>query len=359
MQVDRETVARYESQAPELLDSVTSGEAEYIMKRDAETDYCVKFDQGWCSIHQDRGTDFLGDACHFFPRVTRQLGSQVLQTATLSCPEIARLALVPSTSPQFREVTQERLPFTLQNYLDDKMAEEEALSIHQSFLNYVLEDDAPVSQLIARLHSVSESLAMVDRGTWAMAVDFYLKNADNRLSTPETQAEDYLLIYQALAGLVVAAGKEKQPRLKEVLTTMKHALDIQDDAAKGGIVGIGEHTAQNINQLKEGWQFVDSQWQPFFKHWLHTQLSMALFPFSGFGNTMADRMCIIGVRYATLKLALQCHLFQHQVLTMEDAIRITQTLARFLDHLAEPELSLSIYTETGWTKTARLWGVCA
>ena len=51
MQLDPVRKKLYEKEAPELMDAVTSGEAELIMKRDPETDYCVKFDDGWCSIH--------------------------------------------------------------------------------------------------------------------------------------------------------------------------------------------------------------------------------------------------------------------------------------------------------------------
>src|ERR1043165_3275808 len=85
MQLTQETLEKYKQEAPELVDAVTSGEAELIMRRDPVTDTCVKFEQGWCSIHRDYGDAFLGDACHFFPRITRALGATILTTATLSC----------------------------------------------------------------------------------------------------------------------------------------------------------------------------------------------------------------------------------------------------------------------------------
>jgi lysine-N-methylase len=116
MQITAETLQKYEKDAPELLEVVTTDTATnvMIMKRDAGTDYCVKYSEGWCGVHQQYGTDFLGDACHFYPRSTRQLGQHVVMNASLSCPEVVRLALYDEkadASYSIQPVT--RLPFSL------------------------------------------------------------------------------------------------------------------------------------------------------------------------------------------------------------------------------------------------------
>src|SRR5579885_2432723 len=72
MQLDAAMRARYASEAPELLEAVADdGAGGFIMKRDPQTDFCVKFENGLCGIQQKYGTAFLGDACHFYPRSTR------------------------------------------------------------------------------------------------------------------------------------------------------------------------------------------------------------------------------------------------------------------------------------------------
>lgn len=357
MQVDEATVARYKEQAPELMDNITSGEAAHIMKRDEETDYCLKFDDGWCGIHASKGSDFLGDACHFFPRISRQLGDQVVQTASVSCPEVARLALLNPPEEPWHETENGRLPYSLANYLPTGIEAEKALTTHEAFLTAAMAEDAPVGKIIARIHAVASSMMLVDEATWPMAVEFYLKSADTRLTQPQKGEYDAMQLFHALAGLEGAAKRSStRARLEAVLTTIKQALDVQVDA-ETGVIHASNQTAQNIETMQEGWQFVDEQWQPYFKRLLHTELEMALFPFSGFGETLADRITIIGVRIATLRLALQSHLFVNQTLTEEEAITITQSIARFLDHLADPTLSMGIYNETGWTKTERLWGL--
>lgn len=360
MQVDKATVERYEKHAPELLEFVTSGEAEHIMKRDGETDYCVKYDKGWCGIHASKGTEYLGDACHFFPRITRQLGSQTtMQTASLSCPEVARQALLGAAPQLWHKTEDGRLPFSLRNYLPDELPEEEkALAVHEAFLVAATDDETGLGHLIAKLHTVAQAMEKIDKATWPMAVGFYLNSADSRLKEPISEPNDRIHLYHSLAGLVGASKKTNRPRLQAVLDTLQQALDVTVQDGTGNIE-IGSKYLDNQQAMDEAWQFIEAQWEPYLKRVLRTELEMALFPFSGFGETLSDRIAIIGVRIATLKLALKSHLLIHQTLTEAEAITITQSLARFLDHLADPTLSMQIYTETGWVKTERLWGLFA
>src|SRR5579871_6894344 len=73
MQLDNATYERYRARSPELLEAVSGEEGQRIMRRDPKTDFCVKFDGGLCGIQKQHGENFLGDACYFYPRVTRRL----------------------------------------------------------------------------------------------------------------------------------------------------------------------------------------------------------------------------------------------------------------------------------------------
>ncbi|MAR56077.1 MAG: hypothetical protein CMM93_02745 [Rickettsiales bacterium] len=354
MQLTQETVNKYKSDAPELLEAVTSGEAAHIMKRDPNTDYCVKYDQGWCGIHAQYGTDFLGDACHFFPRVTRQLGEASLMTASLSCPEVARLTLLEADAFAIVESSIDRLPFSLKHYVPEGLTSEQTLAIHQACLAMV--DDAPSAErALAWLRSVAESLPCIDLASWPMAVPFYLKQADSRLPNAEPKAEDPFNLVHALQGLISAAKTTARPRLEQTLQEMASALHIALD--------IQTRSFQTAPDSWQAWQIMEEYWElecaeamaPILKRWLQAQLSVAFFPFAGLGESMVDRVTILGVRFATVKLALMaaCRR-QKQVIDSNEVIRIVQSLSRFLDHLADPTLSLQIYAETGWTREARL-----
>jgi lysine-N-methylase len=363
MQVDDDTFAHYQKNTPELLDAVVVGEAEHVMRRDPETDYCVKFSDGWCSIQQTYGEDALGDACYFFPRVTRLLGGTLLQTASLSCPEIARLALFEENSSRSHYEAEDdvaRLPLTLRDYLPSALQAEDALAIHRAFLVAASSETVSVEQMIAQLHSVAQSLACLDMTSWASAVDFYLNTAATRLPSAESHLADPFNLFYALSGLVAATTPTKRPRLDLVLNTMREALALTEGAsslAEGQSVPLTPFHLERYRVMQQQWVSENARLQPLFRRWLQVQLKAALFPFSGFGDSLPNRVAIMGIRFATLKLALQCHLFQHQTLSDEALLTIAQSLSRFMDHLADPAFSVRIYEETGWLRLDRLRGI--
>lgn len=357
MQVDAATVTGYLQGIPELMDAITTGEAELIMKRAPKTDYCVKYEAGWCGIHKKYGTNYLGDACHFFPRVTRKLGDTAIQSASLSCPEVARLALFGNNPFEIHSETTERLPHTLRDYLPAALTTEQAVDIHQSFITAAGAADATAERILCRIHSVAQSLESLDITTWPAATAFYLKSADGRLPPSESQPSDAFNLLYALAGLVAAAQKSARPRLETIITDIENALAIAEPACAGEVLSISTTSLERNRQMQVKWQEASHTVQPLLKRWLQAQLSNALFPFAGFGDTLAHRIAIIAIRFATLKLALMAELSLRNSLSEEAIIRIAQSLARFMDHLADPTLSLKIYTETDWLKPARLRGL--
>ena len=92
---------------------------------------------------------------------------------------------------------------------------------------------------------------------------------------------------------------------------------------------------------------------PILKRWLQAQITMSSFPFSGFGRDLQERAVTLAIRFATLRLALM----SAPSLEQSEVIRIVQSFSRFIDHLADPELSMLAYKELGWTSLARLRGV--
>ncbi|MGE3713912.1 MAG: flagellin lysine-N-methylase, partial [Alphaproteobacteria bacterium] len=226
MQLDEATLDKYKQEAPDFLDAVEqSEESPWIMRKDKVSGYCVKFESGWCGIHKQKGSDFLGDACFFYPRITRALGDDVVQSAALSCPEIARLVLQQEDPFALLAEYMQRLPHTMKHYLPDELATEDALAVHQAFMTAAMADDASAEQNLARIASVSRSIALIDIKSWPQAVPFYIKNSDARLPEPVGEATDAFNLLLALAGLIVASQKPIPDRLHETIACMEEMLD--------------------------------------------------------------------------------------------------------------------------------------
>lgn len=355
MQVDQSTADRYAQSAPELLQFLSGTGESCIMQRDALTDYCVKFENGLCGIQKRYGETFLGDACFFYPRMTRALGQSLVMTGALSCPEITRLALFGSNAFEWTESKSERLPQSLVNYLPDSLSEEQAFAIHNAFIAHALSDTRSAARSLMQVYSVAESLENLPVAAWPDAVPFYLEHADSRLQQPEPSDTDPFFLLQALCGLIAAAKKGQQERLMRNVRLMETALHvtIQWDTLAIAHLPDSRHAAR---ALEDDWNKKwDTHFAPLLRRYLAAQLSLALFPFAGLGDTLANRMAIIGVRFATVRLALMSACRAHNAPAPDaECVATIQSLSRFLDHLAGAEFSLSIYKETGWLKAARL-----
>lgn len=358
MQVNDATLARFAQEAPELTHDVVEEHGIKVMKRDEKTGTCVRFAEGLCSIHRDYGTQFLGDACHFFPRITRKLGNTVIMSAALSCPEITRLALLassPPTLPLSPSAIPERLPQHIINYLPNELIEEDAVAIHQSFIDFVTHHQGKAERKLSILNSVARSLTMIDKKSWKTATPFYLSHAEARLPAPEQHPEDFFNLLHAFVGLVDASPAIGRIRLEQTITEIETALHVTL-LRKHGAITTSDKSIDALLKLEHEWK---TRWEspllPLLQRWLSVQIINTLYPFAGFGHNLIDVTTLIGMRFALIKLALMAHCFTHNSPpTNEAIIRIIQGQARFLEHLASPELSIRICQETGWTREARM-----
>jgi len=359
MQVGEDTVALYKKEAPELLDALEqSPDTSAIMRKDPQTNLCVKLEGGLCGIHKQYGDRFLGDACHFYPRVTRALGDKIIMTATMSCPETARLALTHPAPYTLEDAEIERLQHTIKNCLPEGLTSAEALAIHQAFLNATHDDTASPEQIFLRIASASRSLERIDVKSWPSMAPFYLQHADTRIPPPERKDADPFNLLHALCGLIIASHKPPSSRLKNVIATMEKALAAKLDWEQVHI-HLNDASLPAYRQLQALWcSEASAYYAPVLRRWLEMQMSLALYPFAGMGDNLSERISIIGVRFATVKLAFLCaHASQGSALSEGAVVTIIQSLSRFLDHLGDPKFSLQIYSETGWTSEARMHGL--
>jgi len=359
MQMDEPTLARYRKDAPELLSAVEAEpDGSWIMRKDPETGFCVKLEGGLCGIHKTHGETFLGDACYFYPRVTRALGDKVVMTAAMSCPEIVRLALFDEQACTLEEATAERLPHSLKNYVPEDTMPDDALAVHQAFLKATQDTQAGAERIFLRIASVSRSFERIDRKDWPKAVSFYLTHADDGLPSAETDAADPFNLLHALCGLIVASKKRPSERLQHTIADMEKTLAVTLDWDMVKIHATPQSAAA-YQQLQTLWKDkAAAHYASHLRRWLQMQLALALYPYAGLGDTLSARITIIGVRLATLKLALMCSCgIYGENLPQDMVVRLVQSLSRFLDHLGDADFSMQIYEETGWDKETRMRGL--
>lgn len=323
MQLDDATYAKY--QGTPLEAAVAHDGNLRVMKRGAD-DVCVKFEGGKCGIHAQFGDNMLGDACNFYPRVTRKLAEQTLMTATLSCPEIVRLSLEDGGF-DYAQTEQQRLP--------ELKSTSGELAVHNVFLEQGAKD-ANANSNMARIFAVSESLANLNVADWVGASAFMFKIADSKILPPEVGDADELNIYLIFLGLLHATHKTPSARLLEVMAGIEAVLGVKIDRATMNI--------EFLPTKKPKMAVSDADLNSYLK----AQMSFNTYPYAGIGANISDKARILVFKYALTKLALS---------SCGDKVIAIQALARILDHLADPKLMLSLLDQLKFNSHARIFGL--
>jgi hypothetical protein len=358
MQVDAPRLERYQKQHPELLEAVEGiGTPSPVMRKNSDG-FCVKLEGGLCGVQKQYGADALGDACYFYPRITRKLGEHVVVSAALSCPEIARLALTEQQPLTWRAFDAERLPLSCVDYLPEGLTSDAAGNIHHGFILEASRSDALPSLTLARIQTVARSLARLPVASWEGAATLGLKLATERLGAPEIEPADKFRLAQLLAALMRGAPASSRTRLEPILERMCTRLLIAIDRTSLHMAPVGDSisaaTALNIRWNEGG----EAACATPLRFWIGAQLSGTLFPFAGLAKDPVERITLLAVKYSLLVLALQTlQDAEHLTPTPEQVVEIAQPLARLLDHLASAELILRVCEEVGWLREARLLGL--
>jgi lysine-N-methylase len=355
MQVDPPHLELYRRERPGLAEAVETEGGRAAMRRTGEAGTCVKLADGLCSVHAAFGPNWLGDACHFYPRIVRWLGGEARVATTLSCPEAARLLLFGDDPFARRDVRLERLPFGTREVADG-LGGPDARAICAAFEWLALDPGRAPGRALRVIVSLARSLGRLPVAGWPAAVGVLLRLAPDGLCAPEPEPDDELRLLHALVGLMRATRHRPGPRLEATVATIERALGVRIDRESLDVWGERGREA-NVDRLRAVRAEQEGTLAPVLRRWIAAELVAADFPFAGLGATPADRATILAVRYATLRLALASHAAEGGPEDEAAIVRIAQCLARFLDHLAEPMLSLALYRDAGWTREARLAGL--
>lgn len=353
VKVDAPTLALYRAQAPELLHVVTEREGiGAVLQFDADTGLCPQLECGGCHIHATRGTDFLTDTCHLYPRITRALAATTVVTATLSCPEIARLALVEEASLALVKTTVDRVPEQVKNYAAEGVNTEEACALMAAMQANI----TSAEQHLIALANEALVLSNAPMSQWPMLHQTHTPS----FSTPIGHAHDVLFMLIILTTLVTACNAKPSVRLQEVVALIEHALHV-DVVWDEATANTQPDTLARLSALQQRYDtHYQAALQPLLNALLKAQLAASLYPYAGLGNNPLERIAWVAYAYALTRFALLCAIDQSGGELPESlGIQVVQTIARVLDHVGSLELALPMLKEIGWLDPARLAGILA
>lgn len=351
MQTDSAQRTLYEKKAPELLGTIDPATSE--MKRDTVTQNCLQLRDGLCGIQQKYGSDYLSDACHFFPRMLRRLQGEVTMTATLACPEIARLVLTQPDGLAMRPTMLERLPGTIVNPVPKEISDAQVQQITQKLTAWA-KTMAPDRAMQSILHA-AYGLQTAAPETWPNLFPTLL---DEPLPVAETKFSDPYTVFYGLMLFVAFTQKQPPARLGSIVTRMEAALGCTLDWQNREI-SAAPNAMEQWRSTRARWASVENQLSPALQRWIQAQLGMLAFPF-GPPERLVQRITLMAHHYAFIRLALMCHVGANgEVPDEETIITIIQSTSRVMNHLSDMDLQKMIYRDAGWMSEERMLGVIA
>lgn len=353
MPADAPQLARYQEKAPELL-AIVDADAK-ILKRDSVNQHCAQLCEGICSIHARYGTELLGDACYFYPRMLNNIGGKLVMSGAISCPEMLRL-IMQTPNPYTRITTStDRLPVHRRNLLPDGWSSEALDAVVNAALACAADVSIPPEVSMERLLALAEALEHSTADDWPMRWQQAVANAPAAIASDG----DSHALYYALALTEAFGAPGISQKLAGIMQRMEEALGCRFDRTSREMEFLD--TAQGAQaRLRARWQRdAQAALAPMLHRWLQAQVSMTMFPFGGFhAIRFAKRGAVMVQRFATMRLALMCHVPVNAAAPDEQQVMdVMQGLSRFMDHLADAKLTMMIHRDSGWESPARLRGL--
>ncbi len=176
--IQHKEVNKFKKSAPELLDYVELGGelGPYIRPKDNQCSLLE--DSGLCKVHASKGTDYLSDTCHFFPRVHFRVGKTIKVSAKASCPEVARILLEEDEPFKLVDAEQGRLPDKIQGGDTDAERERRAKYVHDVFVRECSREDYSIEDSLMRMLLVARELDKVDKFDWCDSVEKYFDDVE-------------------------------------------------------------------------------------------------------------------------------------------------------------------------------------
>jgi lysine-N-methylase len=293
----------------------------------------------WCKIQQKLGEDYLSKTCAAYPRISNEVNGVLERSATVSCPEVARLALLNPDGIEFDEIESEELRKTINKRLDTQ--DKKLLNNLQKYFWELRIFTIQVLQ--NRSYSLSERLIIL--GMFYQKLEEYMSN-DSMDSIPQ-------LIASYTAIIKEGSLKESLDQIPQQATVqMELVKEMTDHRFMQGVnnqrykdcytemlKGLNYITGTPFTEVAKAFPEVyESCYKPFMdeheyilENYLVNYVYKNLFPFSGF-PTLFDNYVMLVVHYSMIKLHLIGMAGHHKGLNTDLVIKLIQSFSKTVEH---------------------------
>ena len=349
--IDRATYRKYRR----VTDPELRQELDSCIKRNrsqpGEQNYArIKMDRGkacpflneesLCRIQLRLGEEFLSDICVTYPRVANLVNNVLEKSATMSCPEAARLALLNPEEMEFDELVE---PVETRNIIN-RQIDTHGLAVAKRAERYFWELRIFTIQVLQnRNYFLAERL---------IVLGMFYQRVQNQIDAG--QVEEIPRIIARYTNLI--AGDELRAELAaipaQVTIQMQLMKELADERMVKGVssrtylecfaqflLGVQYTEEATVDEVAARYQEAEATYyRPFMagheyilENYLVNYVFKNLFPLGG-GKNLFDNYVMMVVHYALIKMPLIGMAAFNRGLTEEVVIKLIYSFARAVEH---------------------------
>ncbi|MDD4588572.1 MAG: flagellin lysine-N-methylase [Heliobacteriaceae bacterium] len=293
-----------------------------------------------CRIQLTLGEDYLSDVCATYPRTANEINDVLEKSATMSCPEAARLALLNPAIMEFDEIEE---PATVRNIVSGKI-DTHQLAVARKPQRYFWELRIfTIGLLQNRQYRLPERLIIL--GLFHQRLQELIEHRQPE-KIPELIAK-----YANLTGTDELQSQLAQIPV-QVAIQMELLKELADERIFKGVnsrrylacfaeflTGIQYTKEALVEDIADRYQKAETEhYLPFMgeheyilENYLVNYVFKNLYPFTG-NKDLFDNYVMLVIHYALIKLHLIGMAAFHQGLTEDLVIKLIQSFAKTVEH---------------------------
>ena len=350
--IDHETYKKYKKIRDEELTplcekyvtrnrTVSHSEARYAKVKLLKGSKCPFLDDKMmCRMQLKRGEDYLSDVCATYPRVVHIVNGVLERSATVSCPEVARLALLNTEGIEFDEVEESA---DIRNIIKASINTHE-LKLNNKPQKYLWELRIfTITVLQDRNYSLHQRVTILGM--------FYQKLQEcissERVSDITGLIASYTNLMQdgslreSLSDIPVQ--NYIQMKLLKEIADRRYFMGVNSkrylECFTEFLSGVGYTAGAQVEEIGKQYQNACKEYyEPFMKeheyileNYLVNHVFKNLFPFTG-EKSLFDSYMVLDLHYSLIKMHLIGMAGFHKGLTVELVLKLIQSFAKTVEH---------------------------
>jgi len=309
-----------------------------------------------CTIQKELGAEYLSNTCAIYPRTLNRVDNIVEKSATLSCPETARLALLNEEGIGFVEVQE---PASTRGFMQKNLVlkgKEELFWELRIFTIRILQDRRTTIEnrliILGMFYQRVESLSLVERKE-------QLENIKQEFEKRIENEEFLTSINNLPKNLSFQLGMCKnliQYRLTAKITSQRY-MDCINEMIEGLAINDGLEEDMLIERYHEAYE---TSYKPFMEqheyiveNYLVNYVFKDLFPYDK--DTFFESFVMLVINFSMIKMHLIGIGNHNKGLNTKLAVKLVQSYSKTIEHNAEYLGNVKkLLKESGYTTMAHM-----